>query len=120
MKGGEEAESAALSLLQNEGLSLLQRNYRCKLGEIDLVMKDGDTIVFVEVRKRSNQDFGGARESITGVKQNRILKAARHYLMGCDTEPSCRFDAVLYEGKGHAEWIRNAFSEQDGRSPRFR
>ena len=115
MNRGSAEESAALSFLEGRGLVLLERNYRCRTGEIDLIMKEKDTIVFVEVRKRSKADFGSAAESITRKKQKRILKAARHYLSGLDSEPDCRFDAVLYGEKGEPEWIRNAFDDQDGR-----
>lgn len=115
-----DAESAALSFLEGRGLQLLERNYRCRVGEIDLVMKDGNTVVFVEVRQRSNPDFGGASGSITPAKQKRILNAAKHYMMRHDPMPDCRFDAVLYGENGKAEWIRNAFLEQDGRAARFR
>lgn len=117
---GVDAESAALAFLRKEGLELLERNYRCRMGEIDLVMKEDETLVFVEVRQRSNMDFGGARESITTGKKERILKAARHYLSRFDFIPECRFDAVLLDGEGGMEWIRGAFREQDGRARRFR
>jgi len=120
MKRGMGAESAALSFLEGQGLELLERNYRCRMGEIDLVMKEGNTLVFVEVRQRSSPDFGGASGSITPAKQKRILSAAKHYLMRHDPMPDCRFDAVLYGEDGKAEWIRNAFLEQDGRAARFR
>lgn len=120
MKMGMEAESAALSFLEGKGLELLERNYRCPMGEIDLIMKDGDTLVFVEVRKRTNRDFGGAAASITDTKQKRIVNAARHYLGRLELAPPCRFDAVLYDEAGDAQWIRSAFFAQDGRSPHFR
>jgi putative endonuclease len=120
MKGGAEAESRALSFLEGQGLELLERNYRCRMGEIDLIMKAGETLVFVEVRERSNRNFGGAGGSITPYKQDRILRAARYYLGRLEFTPECRFDAVLYDETGKAEWIKGAFTEQDGRAARFR
>ena len=116
---GFDAESAALSFLESHGLELLERNYRCRSGEIDLVMKEDDVLVFVEVRLRSSMDFGGASGSITERKKGRILSAARHYLSRLEFVPDCRFDAVLLDGHGSIEWIRGAFRE-DGRTHRFR
>lgn len=121
MKDGAAAESRALKFLEEQGLVLVARNYRCRMGEIDLIMQDGNMLVFVEVRQRSSRDFGGAAGSITPSKQNKILSAAKHYLSRLDFTPECRFDAVLFdEEAGKAEWIRAAFTEQDGRSIRFR
>lgn len=104
--GSEAEEQAALHLMRH-GLKILARNYRCRGGEIDLVCQDGATLVFVEVRLRSNRNFGGAAGSITLAKQRRITLAANHYLAG-KTLPACRFDAVLLDGTG-IDWIRNAF-----------
>ncbi len=120
MKRGGDAESAALSFLEERGLRLVERNYRCRMGEIDLIMREKDTLVFVEVRKRSSRDFGGAAASITDAKQKKLIHAARHYLSKFGSEPACRFDALLYDETGKPEWIKNAFFDQDGRSPRFR
>lgn len=110
--GGAAAEALAADHLQRRGLRLLQRNYRCRLGEIDLVMADGPVTVFVEVRLRRNADFGGAAASITAAKRLRILRAARHYLAG-RPEPVCRFDVVLLDALAadRIEWIRDAFGE---------
>jgi len=110
--GGAQAEALAAAYLQGQGLRLLQRNYRCRLGEIDLVMADGPVLVFVEVRLRRNADFGGAAASITAAKRQRILRAARHYLSG-RPEPACRFDVVLLDALAadRIEWIRDAFGE---------
>ncbi len=104
---GRAAEALAADHLARHGLKVLARNYRCRGGEIDLVCRDGTTLVFVEVRLRTSRDFGGAAESITAAKQRRIALAARHYLAG-KPWPACRFDAVLLDG-AHIEWIRNAF-----------
>ena len=109
---GDAAEDAALDHLQAAGLCLVARNYRTPGrggGEIDLIMRDprDGTLVFVEVRQRAGSSHGGAGGSITGVKQRRIVFAARHYIHGMRTIPPCRFDVVLIE-EG-IEWIQAAF-----------
>jgi len=110
---GSDAEQAAASFLQNHALVLVTQNYRCRFGEIDLIMRDKTTLVFIEVRMRTNDFFGGAAASITPSKQVKLLRAARHYLSGLNTEPACRFDAVLLSGNNgqNIEWIKNAFGE---------
>lgn len=107
---GSRAEDAAAAYLQAQGLKLLDRNYRCRFGEIDLVMREGATIVFVEVKARRSSAYGGAAASITATKREKLLAAARHYLAGRSPLPACRFDAVLMEGEPpRIEWLRNAF-----------
>jgi putative endonuclease len=109
---GVEAEAMAAAFLERRGLRVLERNYRCRLGEIDLVARDGDTTVFVEVRQRASSAFGGAAASITATKRARLLRAARHYLSHLRVTPACRFDALLIEGDPpRIDWIRNAFGE---------
>ncbi|MEO6823966.1 MAG: YraN family protein [Nitrosospira sp.] len=112
MKGSEAERYAEMFLLQRQ-LVLLQRNYRCRFGEIDLVMLDKETLVFIEVRLRGSSAFGGAAASITPFKQAKLLRTARHYLAGLRTAPPCRFDAILLTGRnGEAvEWVKNAFGE---------
>lgn len=107
---GALAETLAATHLQQQGLRLLERNYRCRMGEIDLILADGPVLVFVEVRLRHNAEYGGAAASITAAKQRRILQAARHYLAG-KPEPVCRFDVILLDtlAADRIEWIRNAF-----------
>ncbi len=109
---GDAGEDEALAYLQDQGLRLLQRNYRTPGrggGEIDLVMQAPDgTVVFVEVRKRSRSDFGGAAASIGRTKQQRVVFAARHYLMRCRRMPPTRFDVVLLDG-GAPTWLQAAF-----------
>lgn len=104
---GALAEEQAARFLAAQGLKILARNYRCRGGEIDLICRDGATLVFVEVRLRTNRAFGGAAASITPAKQRRIALAANHYLAGKPL-PACRFDAVLLDGAG-IDWIRSAF-----------
>ena len=77
---GQSAESRAEAFLQARGLKLVARNWRCRFGEIDLVMQDGATLVFIEVRLRSRGDFGGAAASVTSAKQKKLLATARQYL----------------------------------------
>lgn len=108
---GADAEKAAEDFLRARGLHCLARNFRCRLGEIDLVMRHADTLVFVEVRRRRSSTHGGAAASITTAKQRRILAAARFYLSGVDRLPPCRFDAVLIDGDGRPQWIPDAFGE---------
>jgi putative endonuclease len=110
-QAGDAAEDRALAYLAGRGLALVSRNYRTPHrggGEIDLVMRDGDTLVFVEVRKRASRSFGGAAASVGGVKQRRIVFAARHFLMRFREPPPCRFDVVSVEGT-HIEWLKAAF-----------
>lgn len=110
---GSAAEQRAAAFLQQQKLTLLERNYRCRFGEIDLIMRENDTVVFVEVRMRSSDHFGGAAASITATKQARLIRAARHYLAGQHDDLPCRFDAILISGErgNEIEWIRNAFDE---------
>lgn len=112
MNSGAQAEQLAAKFLEQNGLSLLHQNYRCRFGEIDLIMQDGTTLVFVEVRLRSRADFGGAAASIGKIKQGKLLITARHYLSTLRKMPACRFDAVLLNSaeKGQIEWVKNAFS----------
>ena len=109
---GVESEAMAASFLEGQGLKIVARNYRCRLGEIDLVAREGGTTVFVEVRRRASNAFGGAAASITSAKRTKLLRAARHYLSRLREVPQCRFDALLIEGEPpRIEWIRNAFGE---------
>lgn len=109
---GAAAETLAAAFLQCQGLEITARNYRCRFGEIDLIARDGKTLVFVEVRQRKNEDFGGAAASITHGKRTRLLRTARHYLAQRRDERPCRFDAVLLSGEPpQVEWIQNAFGE---------
>lgn len=107
---GAAAENLALAHLGANGLLLVTRNYRCRLGEIDLIMRDGDSTVFVEVRLRSPGAFASAADSVDAHKQRRIIAAAHHYLSG-KAESPCRFDCVLLDqlDAGELTWIRSAF-----------
>lgn len=107
---GQAGEQLAADFLTRQGLQLLERNFRCRGGEVDLICRDGRTTVFVEVRLRGSERFGGAAASITGAKQQRVILAARHWLAG-KPEQACRFDAVLLERLDMAaiSWIKGAF-----------
>lgn len=111
---GRAAEDAALGFLESQGCTLVHRNYRCRLGEIDLVMRDGGSLVFVEVRARESDAFGGAAASVGHAKQRRLVAAARHFLMTHQSAARlpARFDVVAISGPGgeHSpRWIRAAF-----------
>lgn len=113
---GAAAEQEALSFLQLQGLQLLACNYRTPGrggGEIDLIMRAPDaTVVFVEVRKRSGSEHGGAGASIGAVKRRRIVRAAQHYLLSWPRLPAVRFDVVLFEVDG-LHWLPGAFDAGD-------
>lgn len=114
---GQQAEQQALNFLEQQGLRLITRNYHCRQGEIDLVMADQQTLVFVEVRYRKSARFGSSIESITAAKRQKIITTAEHYLMHKrnNQPPACRFDVVAIYPSGSNEsslqfdWIKNAF-----------
>lgn len=105
---GQAGEDTALAFLLAQGLVLVARNLRYKPGEIDLLMRDGATLVFVEVRQRASSRFGGAAASVTAAKQKRLIAAAQIYLQRLASQPACRFDVVAIEG-AKVDWLRNAF-----------
>ena len=109
---GSAAEDLAARHLERHGLAIVERNWRCRAGEIDLVARDGATVVFVEVRLRTSAAFGGAAASVDAHKQRRILQAARLYLAGRADVP-CRCDVVVLDrlDPARVEWIRDAFGE---------
>jgi putative endonuclease len=112
---GREAEAFALLHLQRHGLSLIAQNWLCKRGELDLVMLDGDTVVFVEVRYRRHAGWGGALESVDFRKREKLVRAAQFFLQKTSrwADSPCRFDVVAINGDpGNApalNWITNAF-----------
>jgi putative endonuclease len=105
---GANAEEAAARFLVSHGLAIVARNYRTRFGEIDLIARDGQTLVFVEVRLRTHAGFGGAAESVDSSKRERIIAAARAYLARMGTQPPCRFDVVTLDHDS-AKWIPAAF-----------
>jgi putative endonuclease len=104
---GAQWEGTALDYLRQQGLRLVEANFRCKCGEIDLVMRDGAALVFVEVRQRAGKTHGGAAASITPAKVRRLVRAAQYYLLRFPRLPPCRFDVVAIDG-GQIDWLRNA------------
>ena len=106
---GREAEDRAESMLSRAGLRTIVRNYHCRSGEIDLVMRDGEHLVFVEVRFRSSRGFGSAAASVDADKQRRLILAAQHYLLQSRWQGPCRFDVVTFDHGRGEHWIRDAF-----------
>ncbi len=106
---GESAEEQAHKFLLNKGLKPVCRNYRCKQGELDLIMTDQQTLVIIEVRFRQTDQYGSALESVTRAKQSRIIAATHRYLFAQKTDRPVRFDVVAISGNGNVEWIQNAF-----------
>ncbi|MCG7973031.1 MAG: YraN family protein, partial [Candidatus Thiodiazotropha taylori] len=104
------AEQLAVDYLSRRGLKLVTRNFRCKVGEIDLVMREKRTLVFVEVRYRQSDDYGSALESITPSKQRKLLAAANLYLQKNQIDQACRFDVVAINGSANKRttWIKDA------------
>ncbi len=111
---GENAEKSAYLYLKQAGLKLLEKNFHSRFGEIDLIMHDGDTLVFIEVRCRKLNAQVSAEESITATKIRKIRKTAEYYLQKFDRLPACRFDviAMIHNDKDcdyNIEWIKDAF-----------
>ena len=106
---GRDWERAALLYLKRHGLTPVEENFRCKGGEIDLVMRDGDTLVFVEVRQRASSEHGGAAASITPAKIRRLVRAAQVYLLRFPVTPPCRFDVVAIDGE-RLEWLQDVIN----------
>ena len=106
---GVQAEALAATFLEAKGLRIVARNVRSRFGEIDLVARERDTLVFVEVRLRRSPRFGGASESITAAKRSRLVAAAEGYLATLARTPPCRIDAVLLDSLDPAriEWLRD-------------
>lgn len=106
---GQAAEARALRYLQQQGMQLVERNFICRYGEIDLIMREQQTLVFVEVRQRSSMQFGGAAASVTAAKQARLWRTAEVFLRRYATPPGCRFDLIAIQG-GDLSWIRHIIS----------
>ncbi|WP_420554973.1 YraN family protein [Neptuniibacter marinus] len=113
-KTGKDAEKLAEKYLHTQKLKLLSRNFSCRFGEIDLIMQDGQTIVFIEVRYRNTKKYGGAAASVTPIKQAKIVKAAQLYLSQQPrlANKECRFDVIAFEydaAPSHPLWYKDAF-----------
>jgi len=112
---GKAAEAQACRYLLDQGLKLIAQNYRCRHGEIDLIMRDGRSVVFVEVRYRSNSNYAGGAETIDYRKQSKLAATALHYLQSHPDAAACpaRFDVVAVDaklGENRLNWIPNAFN----------
>jgi putative endonuclease len=110
---GRAAEDFVARYLESEGCAILARRYRCERGEIDLIVKDGSVLAFVEVKARRRGDYGDPIHAVDWRKRRRLVDTARHYLRN-EKHPKCecRFDVVsvrISGGKAHATWMRDAF-----------
>ncbi|MDQ7090690.1 MAG: YraN family protein [Methylococcales bacterium] len=106
---GQIAEQQAYDYLLTQGLKLVCKNFNSRYGELDLIMKEGETLVIIEVRFRKNDHFGGALESITAKKKARIIKTTHYYLMTHPIDCPIRFDVITLSPKQGLNWIQNAF-----------
>ncbi len=106
---GHAKEQQARAYLEAQGLQQIVNNYRCRFGEIDLIMREGDTLVFVEVRFRSSDRFGTSAETVGLRKQRRLIAAAEHYLQRHPSCMRCRFDVLALGPGEQMQWIQNAF-----------
>jgi putative endonuclease len=119
-RAGDAAEEAACAHLVENGCRVIARNVRYREGELDVVAQEGPTLVFVEVRHRRRDTFGGAAGSVDRLKQKRVVRAARHYLAqhfgagdaGPRGVPPCRFDVITADDGGVSNWIRDAFEAE--------
>lgn len=106
---GNAAEQLALTYLEQKGLRLLEKNYACRLGEIDLIMEDDSCLIFIEVRLRTNPHYGTGAETVTFAKQKKIIKTAQFFLLGYDIgNRDCRFDVISIDQD--IDWIQHAFT----------
>jgi putative endonuclease len=106
---GHGYETRARAFLEAQGLEWIASNHRCRFGEIDLIMRDGHNLAFIEVRFRRSGRYGGALASVNARKQHRLIMAARHYLSQHPTERPCRFDVIAIDGREQIRWIKGAF-----------
>lgn len=111
---GEKAETLAYRTLRSQGLRLIEKNYRCKLGEIDLIFEDKNTLVFIEVRARSSTKYLDPFDSIDEIKQRKLQRTAEFFLINNPkyADYTCRFDAIsidFSESKPSIKWLKNAF-----------
>jgi putative endonuclease len=108
---GQHYENQALHFLQAQGLTLITQNFRCRSGEIDLIMRDAHCLVFIEVRYRASLSHGGAAASVTREKQRKLLQTARYFLQQQgwnETNEACRFDVMAFDGSEECQWYQNA------------
>jgi len=106
---GKLTENEACLFLEKQGLKLIEKNYRCRNGEIDLIMQDQETLVFVEVRYRTNNSFGSAVDSVDHGKIQKLIAAANHYVAKHQVDRPMRFDVIGFDASLKPDWINNAF-----------
>ena len=113
-KKGQCAEFIAQRYLESQGLQCVEKNYSCRSGEIDLIMSDKETLVFIEVRSRQKADYGSSIETVQWNKQSRIIRSALHYLQkkGLYDQIDCRFDVIGLDNLQKIVWIKDAFQVQ--------
>jgi putative endonuclease len=119
-RAGDAAEDAACTHLVQHGCRVIARNVRYREGELDVIAQDGATLVFVEVRLRGRDTFGGAAASVDRFKRKRLVRAAQHYLAqhfndtnaGPRGMPPCRFDVITADDGGVSDWIQDAFDNE--------
>jgi putative endonuclease len=109
---GNNTERLALKYLLDQGLTHLESNFRSRYGEIDLILQEHETLVFVEVRYRKQNTHGSAAASVDQLKQRKLIKTGLTYLQKHSPEAICRFDIIAIQGNGQLEWIRNAFDSE--------
>ena len=107
---GNVAENKACQFLQKQGLTLVEKNYRCRNGEIDLIMQDKEELVFVEVRYRKNDTHGTAIDTVDHNKMKKLIATASHYIARHHLNTPARFDIVGYDASFRPNWISNAFN----------
>lgn len=107
---GKIAEDKACDFLQKQGLKLVEKNYYCRSGEIDLIMRDQQELVFVEVRYRAKNDYGSALDSVDQHKIKKLISAASHYISTHQADQPMRFDVIGFDASFKPNWISNAFS----------
>ncbi|MCW8825408.1 MAG: YraN family protein [Gammaproteobacteria bacterium] len=106
---GDDAELLAIEHLRQQGLKLLDRNYHSRRGEIDIIMEDAGTLIFIEVKYRQSERFGDAAEMVTPQKQQKIIATALYYLQQHKLDCVCRFDVIAITPNSGIEWIKSAF-----------
>jgi len=109
---GYEAENKAVEFLRKQGMTICATNFRCKMGEIDIIAKDGTILIFAEVRYRKNLAFGTPAETVNFTKQKKLIRASQYYLQRHNPDLPCRFDIIEIYGANHQtgiNWVKDAF-----------
>ncbi len=106
---GEKSEQLACTYLLKQGLQVIEKNFNCRYGELDIIMRDQKTLVIVEVRFRKKTNYVSALESITAKKQSRIIASTEYYLQIKRINSAVRFDVITLSNDTDINWIKNAF-----------